>query len=75
MYNGSYAFTTSVPRQYGYADVRRLDFEELRQWINHRGPLNPTSSIHILLRDADAYIRRQEICNPLDLMGETPETM
>jgi hypothetical protein len=27
MYNGSYAFTTSVPRQYGYADVRRLDFE------------------------------------------------
>jgi hypothetical protein len=28
-----------------------------------------------LLRDADAYIRRQEICNPLDLMGETPETM
>jgi len=76
MYDGSYAFTTSVPRQYGYADVRRLDFEEIRQWLHHRGALDPNQVMPAaLLRDADAYIRRQEICNPLDLMGETPETM
>jgi hypothetical protein len=70
--NGKYAFTTSVPRQYGYADVRQMDFEEIRHWLHYRGALDPNQVMPAaLLRDADAYIRGQEMCNPHTL-GETP---